>query len=78
MTLFQTLDLFIGLLGVLAVIIAAGLWSYASMIKITGLTDKITDELQRISRWNAYAASAAGVAAVCAAYVFARSLDITL
>ena len=78
MTLSQTIDLFIGLLGVLAVVTAAGLWSYVSMIKITGLTDKITDELQRIARWNAYAASAAGVAAACAAYVFTRSLDITL
>ncbi len=34
--------------------------------------DTIIDELKRIGRWNAAAASAASLAALCATYVFSR------
>ena len=60
----------INVVGSIAAIIAAGLWLYASLITVPNNIDTIVGELQRISRWNAYAAWAAVVAALCAAYAF--------
>ena len=70
----QTVDLIVGMLGVLALIATAGLWLYASLIPVPDNIDTIVGELQRVSRWNSYGAWAAVVAALCAAYTFARSL----
>jgi hypothetical protein len=60
----------VNVVGSIAAIIAAGLWLYASLITVPNNIDTIVGELQRISRWNAYAAWAAVVAALCAGYAF--------
>jgi flagellar biosynthesis/type III secretory pathway M-ring protein FliF/YscJ len=39
---------------------------------MTSNIDTFIGELQRASRWNAYGALAASIAALCAAYTFAR------
>ena len=68
------LEYVIGIVGVLSSLAAAGLWLYASRMRVKLNTDSIEDDLREMSRWNAYAAMAAFVAAVCAAYVFARQI----
>jgi hypothetical protein len=60
----------VNVVGAIAALIAAGLWLYASLITVPDNIDTIMDELRRISRWNAYAAGAAAVAALCAGYAF--------
>ena len=66
------LDRIVGLVGVVASFGAAVLWFYASRIDVPDNIDTFIGELQRISRWNAWAARAAFVAALCTAYVFWR------
>jgi hypothetical protein len=59
-------------LGCLASLTAAFLWWYASVLEVPDNIDTFIGELQRISRWNSYAAMAAGVAAFCGVYQFVR------
>jgi hypothetical protein len=67
-------DYIVGIMGGLSSFAAAGLWLYASILKVPDNIDTFIGELQRISRWNAYAAMAACTAACCAAYGFARQV----
>lgn len=64
----------INLVGTIAGVLAAGFWLYSATIDVPNDIDTIVGQLQRIGRWNSYAAMAAVVAAVCASAVFARSL----
>ncbi|HEU4342024.1 MAG TPA: hypothetical protein VFU31_10670 [Candidatus Binatia bacterium] len=68
----MTLDIVVGGIGMAAAIVAAALWLYASLIAPPDNLDTFIGELQRIARLNAYAAWAAVVAALCAAYLFGR------
>jgi hypothetical protein len=68
------IDYFTGVVGIASSLSAAALWLYASWLEVPDNLDTFILELQRISRWNSYAAIAAFVAAVCAAYGFAREL----
>jgi hypothetical protein len=63
----------VGLVGTIASLLAAALWLYSALIDVPNNIDTIVGELQRIARWNAYAAWAACVGALCAAYGFVRS-----
>jgi hypothetical protein len=60
--------------GVISSLAAAVLWFYASYVEVPDNIDTFIGELQRISRWNARAAVAAGIAALCAAFTFARQM----
>jgi len=64
------MDKAITLLGVTASLLAAGLWLWGSLIDVPNNIDTIVGELQRIGRVNAWAAMAAVLAALCAAYAF--------
>ena len=63
----------VGVIGVVASIVAAGCWLRGSLIKVPDNVDTIVGELQRIGWWNAIAAWAAVIASLCAAYVFVRT-----
>lgn len=67
-------DKVIAIVGLVASLGAAGFWLWASIIEIPDNIDTIVGELQRVGRLNAWAALAALVAAVCAAYAFWRAL----
>ena len=71
-TEMETLDQVIKGIAAAFAIAAAGCWLYASLIPVPDNLDTIVAELQRISRWNAYAAGSAGLGAVCAVYLFLR------
>ena len=63
-------------IGVISSAVAALLWFYASHIKVPNNRDTFIGELQRINRWNARAAVAFGIAALCAAYIFVQFLGL--
>jgi hypothetical protein len=65
-------DKLVAALGVIATLAAAGFWLWGSLIEVPDNLDTIVQELQRIGRINAWAATAALVAALCASYAFAR------
>lgn len=60
----------ISILGLFASLSAAVCWLRASLIEVPDNIDTFIGELQRIGRWNAWGATAACVAALCAAYLF--------
>ena len=62
------------LIGVISSMVAALLWFYAAHIKAPDNQHTFIGELQRISRYKARAAVAFGIAALCAAYIFAQFL----
>jgi hypothetical protein len=66
-------DQAVATVGVIASLTAAVLWLWASLIKVPDNIDTFIGELQRIGRLNAWGATAACVAALCAAYAFWRS-----
>jgi hypothetical protein len=66
------LEKVIGIVGVIAALAAAGLWLRASVLKVPDNLDTIVGELQRMGRWNAWAAFASFVAALCGAYALWR------
>ncbi len=68
----QRLDVFMGTVGSVAALVAAGLFLYASRFEVRENLDTMVPEIQRIGRWNAYGSRAAFVGALCASYVFAR------
>jgi hypothetical protein len=68
----KTLDLFMGSMGALSALVAAGLFLYSSMIEVPDNIDTVMGEFQRIGRWNSYGCWAAFVGAICATYVFLR------
>jgi hypothetical protein len=59
-------------IGVISSAVAAVLWFYVSRIKVPDNQDAFIGELQRISRLNARAAMAFGIAALCAAYIIVQ------
>ncbi|MBO2985743.1 hypothetical protein [Burkholderia pseudomallei] len=71
------IDVVFGIVGAISSLAAAGLWLWSSLIQVPDNIDTFIGELQRISRVNAWAAMCACVAAICAAYGFARSLGWT-
>jgi hypothetical protein len=68
-------DKIVASVGLLASLTAAVFWLWVSLIEVPDNIDTIVGELQRIGRVNAWAAMAALVAAVCAAYGFWRQLS---
>jgi hypothetical protein len=60
------------LIGIISSVVAAMLWFKASRIKVSDNQDTFIGELQRMSRSNARAAVAFGIAFLCAAYIFAQ------
>jgi hypothetical protein len=62
--------------GMLAALGAAVLWLWASLVEVPDNIDTIVGEFQRIGRLNAWAALAALVGALCAAYGFWRKLSV--
>jgi len=68
------IDIFVGVVGAVSTLAAAGFWLYASLLEVPDNVDIIVRELQRINRWNSYAAMAAFVAALAATYGFVRQL----
>jgi hypothetical protein len=69
------MDKAIPLVGVTASLLAAALWLWGSLIDVLNNIDTIVGELQRIGWVNAWAAMAAVLAALCAAYAFWRQID---
>lgn len=65
-------DRIVLLVGGLASLVAAALWLWASLIKVPDNIDTFIGELQLIGRVNSWAAMAAVVAALCAAYGFLK------
>jgi hypothetical protein len=63
-------------LGVLTTLAAGIFWLVASLIEVPDNQDTFIAALQRIGRINAYGAWCACVAALCAAYTFARTIDL--
>ena len=57
-------------------VLAAYWWLRASLVKVPDNIDTIVAALQRASRLNAYGAGAAVVAALCAAFLFARQMGL--
>lgn len=60
----------VGGLGALSSMVAAGLWFYGSILKVPDNQDTFIKALQKINRWNTYAAIATALAALCGAYLF--------
>jgi hypothetical protein len=69
----QVLLTTIGGIAVLASVLAAGLWFWASMLEVPDNIDTFIAALQRIGHINAWAAFAAGIAATCAAFIWLAS-----
>jgi hypothetical protein len=67
-------DCVVGIAGGVSSLAAAVLWLYASVLKVPDNIDTFIGELRRISKWNAHAAMAAGVAAFCSVYAFAKQV----
>lgn len=76
MVLVEIADFVFSVVGVLSSIIAAVLWFKSSRIKMLVSPDTIKDELAEVARWNAYAAFASFVAALCLAYTFCRQIHL--
>ena len=72
----MTIDIVITGLGEIFVLLASLFWLRAALIRVPANTDTIIDVLQRVSRWNARAGFAAFLAALCAAFLFARQLGL--
>jgi hypothetical protein len=68
------IDKIVTAVGLVASLAAAGFWLWGSVIEVPDNIDTIVGELQRIGRLNAWAALAALIAALCAAYAFWRQL----
>jgi hypothetical protein len=68
----STPDKIIVSIGLVASLAAAALWLWGSLVEVPDNIDTIVGELQRIGRINAWAAMAALMAALCAAYGFWR------
>ncbi len=66
-----------GYIGMVAAICAAAFWLIGSFIKVPDDINTFIDVLQRIGRWNSYAAIAAMIAAICAAIIFFQQISPT-
>ena len=61
-------------LGVVASVVAASFWLWASRVTVPDNIDTFIAALQRASRLNSYGAAAASMAALCAAFLFSRQM----
>jgi hypothetical protein len=75
MRIFDTAVAGIGTLSALA---AALLFWWSSRIVVPNSQDDFIDALQEIGKWNSYGCWAAVVAALCGAWVFARSFYVSI
>ncbi len=72
----MTINAVVSGLGAAASLLAAGLWLWASLESVPDNMDTFIGALQRASRLNAYGATAASVAALCATILFARQVEL--
>jgi hypothetical protein len=56
--------LVINLIGALSAVVAAGLWFRSTTVSMPDRLDAIAAELQRVGRWNAWAAGATCISAL--------------
>jgi hypothetical protein len=64
----------VGGVGIVASVLAAAFWLWASLLKVPDNIDTFIPALQKIGRLNAYGALAASVAALCASITWLVSL----
>ena len=64
--------LVINLIGAVSAVVAAGLWFRSTMVIMPDRLDAIAVELQRVGRWNAWAAGATCISALsqCLNFLF--------
>ncbi len=72
----MTINTVVAGVGAAASLLAAGLWLWASLVSVPDNIDTFIEALQRASRFNAYGAGAAAVAALCATFLFARQIEL--
>ncbi|MGA8692276.1 MAG: hypothetical protein WB689_00250 [Xanthobacteraceae bacterium] len=67
--------LIINLFGAVSALIAAGLWFRSTTVRMPDRLDAIAEELQRVGRWNAWAAGATCISALsqCLHFLFASA-----
>jgi hypothetical protein len=67
--------LIINLIGAVSALIAAGLWFRSTTVSMPDRLDAIAAELQRVGRWNAWAAGATCISALsqCLHFLFASA-----
>ena len=67
--------LVINLIGAASALIAAGLWFRSTTVSMPDRLDAIATELQRVGRWNAWAAGATCISALsqCLHFLFASA-----
>jgi hypothetical protein len=70
----SAIDKWVAGLGAATSIAAAFFWFWASVIPVPDNLDTFIGVLRRISRINAFAAGCAAMAALCAAYSFAKMI----
>ena len=56
--------LVLNLIGAISALIAAGFWFRSTMVSMPDRLDAIAVELQRVGRWNAWAAGATRISAL--------------
>ena len=64
--------LVIDLIGAISALVAAGLWFRSTAVSMPDRLDEIAWELQRVGRWNAWAAGATCISALaqCLHFLF--------
>jgi len=64
--------LVINLIGAVSAVVAAALWFRSTMVVMPDRLDAIAQELQRVGRWNAWAAGATCISALsqCLHFLF--------
>ncbi len=72
----MTINVVVAGVGVVASLLAAVFWLWASLLSVPDNIDTFIGVLQRASRLNAYGAGAAAVAALCATFLFARQVEL--
>jgi hypothetical protein len=67
--------LVINLIGAISALVAAGLWFRSTAVIMPDRLDDIAEELQRVGRWNAWAAGATCISALsqCLHFLFAST-----
>jgi hypothetical protein len=65
--------LVINLIGAVSALVAAGMWFRSTTVSMPDRLDAIAAELQRVGRWNAWAAGATCISALsqCLHFLFA-------
>ncbi len=65
----------INLVGAVSALVAAALWFRSTTVSMPDRLDDIAEELQRVGRWNAWAAGATCISALsqCLHFLFASA-----